>query len=210
MKVLCITDPDLLSGRDSMISKVKAMSAAAPFGIILREKELSDYRYSEFFLQVKALKELKGTRIIWHDHLEELLRFIKRESSYEYPDAVLLSYSEFEKFRSTSVRRKLKTPGISFGRTVHNSRELDDAERYGASFILASNIFETTCKPGAAPRGISFLKEVCDDFPGPVYALGGIDSSNASECTDSGAAGVAVRSLCMNKNLNELEKLTGL
>ena len=33
----------------------------------------------------------------------------------------------------------------------------------------------TDCKKGLAPRGLDFLKNVCDSVDIPVYAIGGIN-----------------------------------
>ena len=37
-----------------------------------------------------------------------------------------------------------------------------EAERLGATYVTAGHIFTTDCKKGLPPRGLDFLKNVCD------------------------------------------------
>ena len=41
--------------------------------------------------------------------------------------------------------------------------------------MTAGHIFATDCKKGLPPRGLDFLKNVCDAVLIPVYAIGGIN-----------------------------------
>ena len=99
---------------------------------------------------------------------------------------------------------------LKYGMTVHDVNELADAKREKVPFICASNIFETSCKPGVKPRGLDFLRETAKEFGGPVYALGGINTSNAASCIEAGADGVAVRSLCMKDDLSDLREIIAM
>ena len=49
-----------------------------------------------------------------------------------------------------------------------------EAERLGATYVTAGHIFTTDCKKGLPPRGLDFLKNVCDAVTIPVYGIGGI------------------------------------
>ena len=49
-----------------------------------------------------------------------------------------------------------------------------EAERLGAAYVTAGHIFTTDCKKGLPPRGLDFLKNVCDAVTIPVYGIVGI------------------------------------
>ncbi|HEX2925559.1 MAG TPA: thiamine phosphate synthase, partial [Ruminiclostridium sp.] len=59
------------------------------------------------------------------------------------------------------------------------------------------HIYETDCKKGVLPRGLSFLKEVCSSVSIPVFAIGGITKDRACETAATGASGVCVMSEAM-------------
>ncbi len=83
--------------------------------------------------------------------------------------------------------------GITLGVSATKRREAAVAEFAGAAYIGAGPIWETPSKPDAAPPiGLDGLRDICLSVSIPVVAIGGIDASNAAECIQAGAAGVAV------------------
>src|SRR5258708_34713431 len=71
------------------------------------------------------------------------------------------------------------------GESVHSPEE---AARSEADFCVFAPVFDT---PGKAAQGLDKLAEACRATRRPVFALGGIDASNASKAIDAGARGVA-------------------
>ena len=62
-----------------------------------------------------------------------------------------------------------------------------------ADYVGAGPVWTTPSKSdGDPPIGLDGLGAICAAVEGPVVAIGGIDTSNASECIRAGAAGVAV------------------
>ena len=70
------------------------------------------------------------------------------------------------------------------GTSVHSVEDAIKAEQLGATYMTAGHIFATDCKKGLPPRGLDFLKNVCDTVQIPVYAIGGINIAS-SEGDDS-------------------------
>ncbi|MQN02333.1 MAG: thiamine phosphate synthase [Lachnospiraceae bacterium] len=217
MKVLCITDHELLpimnipdiayrEWKKPFLRAIRAMAAERPEAVVIREKLLTGIDYSDLFQSIEKQEKPLGTKLIWHDHFEALKLYLKYHQKREWPDGICFSYKEAGGLSITDLR-SIELP---FGFTVHNVNELLDAKKNKATFILASNIFPTSCKPGAEPKGPGFLRDVCREFDGEVYALGGIDPSNAMSCIEAGADGVAVRSLCMAKNLKPFHELINM
>jgi thiamine-phosphate diphosphorylase len=79
------------------------------------------------------------------------------------------------------------------GVSATKRREAAVAEFAGATYIGAGPIWETPSKADAGvPIGLDGLRDICLSVSIPVVAIGGIDASNAAECIQAGAAGVAV------------------
>lgn len=74
---------------------------------------------------------------------------------------------------------------------AHTDEEVEVARRDGASAVYVSPIFETPGK--GPPRGLRAIRRARELAGGMlVYALGGVDASNAEACAGAGADGVAV------------------
>lgn len=83
--------------------------------------------------------------------------------------------------------------------SVHSVDEALEAQKLGASVLIAGHIYATQCKAGLAPRGLRFLHEVCKTVQLPVYAIGGIgfDKAQHAELLAQGARGACVMSAYM-------------
>jgi thiamine-phosphate pyrophosphorylase len=75
------------------------------------------------------------------------------------------------------------------GVSVHSVEEALEAQKLGATYIIAGNIYETDCKRGLPGKGLEYLKAVCDAVSVPVYAIGGIKPERFPEISRAGVAG---------------------
>jgi thiamine-phosphate pyrophosphorylase len=83
--------------------------------------------------------------------------------------------------------------GLMLGRSASSPEEAKLAEDEGAAYIGAGPVWSTPSKPDADPPiGLDGLRAISEAVRIPVIAIGGIDASNARECIDAGAFGVAV------------------
>jgi thiamine monophosphate synthase len=83
---------------------------------------------------------------------------------------------------------------VVLGRSCHSREGLVRAAREGCDYATLSPIFRSPSKPGyGPPLGVDALR----DAPLPVYALGGVDETNAAACLAAGAAGVAMMGAAM-------------
>jgi thiamine-phosphate pyrophosphorylase len=111
---------------------------------------------------------------------------------------------------SAWCRRGNAPPGFLIGVSCHNLKEAQAAERDGASYIFFGPVFDTPSKRTfGEPQGIQPLTEISTSVDIPVIAIGGIDESNAVECLQAGAAGVAAIRM-FQKTLNARELKNGL
>jgi thiamine-phosphate pyrophosphorylase len=83
--------------------------------------------------------------------------------------------------------------GMMVGRSATTPEEANQAEEDGAAYIGAGPVWATPSKPDADPPiGLDGLRAISDAVRIPVIAIGGIDPTNAAECIEAGAFGVAV------------------
>lgn len=155
------------------LGQLKKISGAG-IPIILREKDLSEAEYEKLAKQVMEF----------------------------CPDVILHTFIDMaKKLRCKRIHLPmhiLRTADLTgfdiVGASTHSAEEAVEAQRLGASYVTAGHVFATDCKKGVSPRGLDFLKNVCEAVSIPVYAIGGITPDNARTVIDAGAAGVCVMS----------------
>ena len=95
----------------------------------------------------------------------------------------------------TDLRKSVKEMSTS----IHSLEQLKEAEAYSMDFVIAGHIFATDCKKDLPPRGLSFLKNICDNSEVPVYAIGGMTKEREPEVMRKGASGICIMSGCMRE-----------
>ncbi|MCH9036694.1 MAG: thiamine phosphate synthase [Chloroflexi bacterium] len=92
----------------------------------------------------------------------------------------------------TYVAKKLGADRLIVGRSVHSVEEALESEAEEADYVILGTIYKTASHPGLKPAGLGLVREVKAAVGLPVYAIGGIDASNAAEVMAAGADGIAV------------------
>lgn len=80
------------------------------------------------------------------------------------------------------------------GVSVHSPETARRALEEGADYLVFGPIFLTASHPESTGVGLEGLREIVAISSRPVFAIGGVDASNARECIEVGAHGVAVLS----------------
>lgn len=179
--MLYIITNRMMVKKGSLPEVVEAAAKGGAGAIILREKDLDFHQLLPIALDIKERIKDTKCKLIINSNIE-VAREVKAHGihcSYEY-----------------FIKESLKFPG-EIGVSIHSIEEATKAEKMGASYILASPIFETQCKPGAEPKGIAFIKAIKEKVKIPVIALGGISLENGREVMEAGAQGLAVMSAIM-------------
>ena len=184
-KIICVTNRKLCSDFSERIKKISEQNVP----IILREKDLSEAKYKE--IAHSAVQECAD--MILHTYIGAA-----KELGVKKIHLPIKTLCE-----NPSVRRDFDTVGAS----VHSTNEAREAQRMGADYVVAGHIFATDCKKGLAPRGLDFLREVCESVTIPVYAIGGITPDNIASVRRAGASGACIMSAFMTCPLDEIEKL---
>ncbi len=90
------------------------------------------------------------------------------------------------------VVKKLGGERLLVGRSVHSVEEAVVAESDGADYLILGTIYGTASHPGRPPSGPGLIEAVKARVRTHIYAIGGINASNAGEVMRAGADGVAV------------------
>ncbi|MFC6661719.1 thiamine phosphate synthase [Deinococcus multiflagellatus] len=84
-------------------------------------------------------------------------------------------------------------PGLLVGLSTHAPAQAIAALAEQPAYIAAGPVYATPTKPGRAPAGLAYIRQVAALRPHvPWYAIGGLDAGNMHEVLSAGARRVAV------------------
>ena len=85
---------------------------------------------------------------------------------------------------------RARAAGLLLGRSAST---LEQALAADADYLGVGPVWATPSKEDADPPiGLAGLREIAAAVSVPVIAIGGVDATNAAQCVEAGAAGVAV------------------
>lgn len=176
--IICITHRTLC--KEPFLQRMAGIIAAQPAAILLREKDLPPRDYQALAQQVL---ELAG------DQVPVIL--------HSYPDVALTLgcprlHLPLPLLRTLSPQQRSAFQVL--GASCHSVDEAKEAQALGCTYITAGHVFETSCKPGLAARGLTFLQHVTQAVSIHVWAIGGVMPENISRVRSAGAAGGCVMS----------------
>lgn len=166
------------------LEQIEMVCRYNPQALILREKDLSESEYGKLGQEVKKICEKYQVTCIYHTFYQEAKNAGVRN--------IHLPLRKLEELNEKDGQRDFDLIGAS----IHSVEEAKKAEKLGATYLTAGHIYETGCKPDLPPRGLNFLKEVCQAVDIPVYAIGGIrlEKQQIAEIQKAGARGACIMS----------------
>lgn len=179
--LICVTNRKLC--KDDLLTRIAQLAKGKPYGLMLREKDLTQIEYEAFAFVVNKICIENDVPLIINQNVKAALKL-------KLPN-IHLSMDNLRSFHNEIM-------GFSqVGASVHSIEEAKEAEKLGATYLVAGHIFATDCKKGVPPRGLQFLKELCETVAIPVFAIGGISRNNVGEVAGTGASGVCIMSEAM-------------
>ena len=178
MKLLAITDRAQL--KTSLGAFLERCVAAGVDAVQIREKDLTGKDLYALAREAHRVASDGGTQMLLNDRLDVALA--------ANLDGVHVRSSGpgVERVRSEAP------PGFRVGVSCHSVEEVLRAEREGADYTVLGPVFPTPSKVRfGVPLGLDLLRDACARSLIDVFALGGVDRSNAAECLKAGAAGLA-------------------
>jgi thiamine-phosphate pyrophosphorylase len=179
LRLMVLTDPDLLKGRDAVDVCRQAVRGGATM-IQVRWKGAAPARLADVTRRLVAALEVP---ILVNDRVDVALAAGAAGAHLGWDDLPL------------DVARGLTPPGFLLGLSVGSPAEAERARDLPADYWSVGPCFATGTKPDAGqPLGpAGFARLAREAPPGvPVIGIGGITPSNAASLCAAGAAGVAV------------------
>lgn len=180
--IICVTNRHLC--REDIVERIRALAAARPRAVILREKDLAAEEYRALAQQALAACADYGVSCVLHGFAGVARELEAKALHLPLPALRQLSVAERAAF-------------TVLGASCHSVEDAREAEALGCSYITAGHIFATDCKRGLPGRGLDFLARVCRGVTIPVYAIGGIAPESIANLWAAGAAGACVMSGAM-------------
>lgn len=167
--------------KENFLTRLENIAKAQPAALILREKDLPEAKYLTLAAQTLSICRRYNVTCILHSFTDAAVTL--------GADAI---HMPLPLLRGMSIAQK--QPFSVIGASCHSIADALEAQRLGCTYITAGHIFATDCKKGLPEKGLEFLKDICEAIRIPVYAIGGISSSNIAAVRSSGAAGACIMS----------------
>jgi thiamine-phosphate pyrophosphorylase len=179
LRLMVITDPVLLKGRDT----VAVCRAAVTGGATVIQVRWKDGASADVLQLTQSLVAALSVPVLVNDRADIALAADAAGAHLGWEDPPL-----------DALRPRLPT-GFLLGISVGTPDEADRARGCSADYWSVGPCFATPNKPDAGPplgpEGFAALARLAPEGV-PVIGIGGITAGNAASIVDAGAAGVAV------------------
>ena len=155
-----------------------------PHAIVLREKDMPEAEYLSLARDVTALCKEYDVQCILHSFINVALELNHPYIHLPLPILEKYAAAPCQHFMPDVISTLSHKNAADYQQFFNSVEDAIKAEQLGATYMTAGHIFATDCKKGLPPRGLDFLKNVCDTVQIPVYAIGGINIAS-SEGDDS-------------------------
>lgn len=182
----------LVTNRELMSSKTieKSVKDAIKGGctiVQLREKDISSKEFYDIAKSLRKITKKHKVPFIINDRVDIALAV--------NADGIHVGQSDLSLKNVRKLIGKDKIIGVSCG----NLEEAKKAYKNGADYLGVGAIFPTNTKKDAKDVGIDGLKEIINNIPLPIVAIGGINKENIEKLRDINLAGVALVSAIISQ-----------
>lgn len=146
--------------------------------IQVREKQLSSIDLIDLSKKMIALARQYGARVMMNASLDDVLS--------AGADGIHLN--------SHSLMNSLEKPqGLLVAASCHDEKEMEHAAKLNVDFVLLSPVLPTLSHAETQGMGWDNFEKIKQDYPLPVYALGGMQHSDLKSAWQAGAHGIAMQ-----------------
>lgn len=182
--LICVTHRLLCP--DDFLQRLDRIAAQHPYAIVLREKDLSEHDYEALARECLRICEKHHVSLNLNSHIAVARRI--GCDGIHLPFHLLMQHKQ--------DLADFSRVGVS----LHSPEEAAQLADTPATYVQAGHVFPTDCKAGIPPRGLSFLRAVCQATDLPVFGIGGINAERYPAVLQTGAAGACIMSGLMTCN----------
>lgn len=176
-----ITDRHQVAPGHTLLSAIESALQGGIKAVQLREKDLSAAELLPLAQELRELTRRYDARLLLNDHIDLALAV--------QADGVHLGGHS----QPTEIVRERIGTELLIGISTHSNADIISAAKQGADFVTFGPVYATPSKASfGPPQGLNALSEACRISPLPVFALGGISASRATEVRQTGASGIAL------------------
>ncbi|MEQ1602797.1 MAG: Nudix family hydrolase [Methylophilaceae bacterium] len=146
--------------------------------IQVREKQLAPDELKKFAERVIALAQPYAAKVFINSNIA-LARELKA-------DGVHLTAQQLMALQS-------RPEDLLCGASCHNRAELDHAQKLALDYVMLAPVLPTLSHPDATTLGWENFAQWIEDYPLPVYALGGLQVQDLITAWENGAHGIAMQ-----------------
>ncbi len=150
----------------------------------MRAKQLAESELDAYINIAKDLCEIHHARLLLNTNIEKATEF---GIGVHLTSQQLMGCTERPLDEQTLVAA-----------SVHNERQLQQANLLGVDFVLISPVQKTSSHPDAIPLGWERFSQLTARASVPVYALGGMSMDDIPLAEMNGAQGIAAISCFWN------------
>ena len=182
--LICVTHRLLCP--DDFLERLDRIAAQHPCAIVLREKDLSEHEYEALARDCLRICEKHHVPLNINSQIAVARRI--GCDGIHLPFHLLMQHKQdLSDFSRVGV-------------SLHSPEEAAQLADTPATYVQAGHVFPTDCKSGIPPRGLSFLRAVCQATDLPVFGIGGINAERYPAVLQTGAAGACIMSGLMTCN----------
>lgn len=187
-----ITDRKLVTHHSSLIAVARQALKGGVRAIQMREKDMGIPELLKMADKLRDLTKQFNASFFVNDRFDIAMAV--------GADGVHLTQNSIP---AAAVRRTVKKK-LLIGVSTHSLKEAREAEKGGADFITVGPVYRTPSKlKYGKPIGLDTLKKITSRISIPVFAIGGIKSSNIKHIKEAGAYGAAmIREVLASNNIN--------
>lgn len=180
-------------GKKTLYEQVEAALKGGVTCVQLREKELSDDKFLDEAIRMKALCEKYNVPFIINDNVSVALKC--------GADGIHIGQNDMT---ANDVRAKIGDKMI-LGVSVQTVEQAIIAQNSGADYLGIGAVFNTSTKLDASIVSHEILRDICRVTQIPVVAIGGIYKHNILKLSGTGIDGVALVSAIFASENIEVE-----
>lgn len=180
-------------GKKTLYEQVEAALKGGVTCVQLREKELSDDKFLDEAIRMKALCEKYNVPFIINDNVSVAVKC--------GADGIHIGQNDMT---ANDVRAKIGDKMI-LGVSVQTVEQAIIAQNSGADYLGIGAVFNTSTKLDASIVSHEILRDICRVTQIPVVAIGGIYKHNILKLSGTGIDGVALVSAIFASENIEVE-----